>query len=192
MKSKLLSLALGAVTTISISTLATQAQALTFNLNFTGAKSTGTGTATIDDALFIPNQNINNPNGPLTGLTGFQATFTGLSTTPSSTTFNLSDLVGYTFVTDADAKVTDFNFFQQSAKTNADGYSINGFGQLALRLSNINGTVDEYAISATSAAVPFEFSPTAGTALFSALFGLKLALKSKAKKKSLVLSESKA
>lgn len=189
MKSKLLSLALGAVTTISISTLATQAQALTFNLKFTGANSTGTGTATIDDALFVPNQNIFRQNGPLDGLTGFQATFTGLSTTPSSTTFNLSDLVGYFFTTDADNNITDFNFFQ-NGNINSDSYTIQGLNIFTLDLSNNTGLIDRYAISATP--VPFEFSPTAGTALFSALFGLKLALKSKAKKKSLVLSESKA
>ena len=58
MKRKLLNLALGTVATLSMSSLATQAQAITLDLSFTGQNTaaTGTGSVTIDDAFFTPNQ----------------------------------------------------------------------------------------------------------------------------------------
>lgn len=119
MKRKLLNLALGTVATLSMSSLATQAQAITLDLSFTGQSTaaTGTGSVTIDDALLTPNQTIINS---LAGFTAFQATFTDLPNVPSSTTFNLSDVDAFALSTDSNGSIEIFNFV--ATTPNADDF----------------------------------------------------------------------
>ena len=136
MKRKLLNLALGTVATLSMSSLATQAQAITLDLSFTGQNTTatGTGSVTIDDALFTPNQRIFG-SGSLAGFTAFQANFTNLTTVPNSTTFNLSDVTSFILFTDSNNSLTDFNFF---TNPNADGFVARGVAPFTVRVARSN------------------------------------------------------
>lgn len=171
-----------------------EAEAASLNLTFTGTNTsaTGTGTVTFDDALLAPN-NFTFSRSSLSGLTAFEANFTGLPTAPSSTTFNLSDLSGWVFVTDSNASITDINFFG-GGKTNTDGYNVEGIAPFLLNLTNANGFVDNFRVSATQAPEPTsipEPSSALGSALFVTLFGVNGILKSKSKKEQLSLSNSK-
>ena len=145
MKRKLLNLALGTVATLSMSSLATQAQAITLDLSFTGQNTaaTGTGSVTIDDAFFTPNQSF---FGPSPAFTAFQASFTNLPNVPSSTTFNLSDVAAFILTTDSNNSLTDFNFF---TNPNADGFVATGIDVLTVAVADTNtGPVDVFTTNA--------------------------------------------
>ncbi|MEO1558991.1 MAG: hypothetical protein AAFS12_04925, partial [Cyanobacteria bacterium J06632_19] len=149
-----------------------EAEAASLNLTFTGTNTsaTGTGTITFDDAALAPNTF----TGTFDSLTAFEANFTGLPTAPSSTSFNLSDLTSWVFVTDSNASITDINFFARG-KTNTDGYSVEGTAPNTFNLSNANGVVDTFRVSVTQAAEPTsipEPSSALGSALFVTLFGV--------------------
>ncbi|MEH2363004.1 hypothetical protein [Nostoc sp.] len=183
-----LSVLVGAATAVSILATASPSQALskTFDLNLSLQSGTGsaTGTATFDDSLLTPNQSIANSSST-TGLDGFQINFTGLSSTPTATTFNLSDLTGWILQTNSSSQITDLNFFMNSPKTNADGLSIQGFNVFILRVyqgtSTTGSVVAQFGITPTEAtAVPFDIP---GGATIPAVGGLlALGLMRKARK----------
>ncbi|GEM_PF-3737607 len=152
MKCKLLNLACGTVVTLSMSSLATQAQAvvLYFTLDGILTSATGTGTVTIDDTFFGPNLAVSLTKPP--EITAFQATFTGLSTTPSTTSFDLSDVTQFSLFTDANTDIIDFNFVTNA---NADNYTSTPPSILLSELRQNGVLVDGFNINITeSQAVP--------------------------------------
>lgn len=127
---KLLALAstTAAIALMGVVTSTSEAQAATFDLDFTGfsTSTTGTGTVTIDDSLLIPNQVF---FGFTAGITAFQANLTNIPSSPTSTTFNLADVVGgFILVTDASANITDFNIANAA---NGDGFDAFGVAPFA-------------------------------------------------------------
>ena len=114
----------GAVAAVTALAGVAAAAPVTLNLNYTTTIGTGTavGTFTIDDSLLAPNSSASG----LTDLIAFNLTITGLSSSPSSTTFTLADLDDFSFKTDGSGVITDANFFMNVGETNADGYRING------------------------------------------------------------------
>ena len=182
-----LSVLVGAVTAVSILATISPSQALskTFNLNPLLLFGTGsaTGTATFDDSLLTPNQFLFTPNSTA-GLDGFQINFTGLPSTPSATTFNLSDLTGWFLVTNASSQITRLNFFMDSPKINADGLSINGIDIFTFTVNqgtSNDALVAVFSINPTEATpVPFDIP---GGATIPAVGGLlALGLMRKARK----------
>ncbi|MGK7881727.1 MAG: PEP-CTERM sorting domain-containing protein [Crocosphaera sp.] len=144
--------ALAAVTAVSLTNLTAPAQAalvnipLTFNFAFgDSTTSSGTGFVTIDDSNLAPNVLLGGPND-LSGLEGFSATFTDLSSTPSTTTFGLSDLDSWSYRTDGAGDFLDINFFMNEGSTNGDGYRLNGVDPFASELSG-NGQSTFYLIT---------------------------------------------
>ncbi|WGV28987.1 hypothetical protein [Halotia branconii] len=171
------------VTSILATTSPSQALSKTFNLNLVLQSGTGsaTGTATFDDSLLTPNQYIASTSSTA-GLDGFQINFTGLLSTPSATTFTLSDLTGWILTTNSSSQITDLNFFMNSPKTNANGLSIQGVSPFTLNVyqGNSSGSaIAQFGINPTEA-VPFDIP---GGATIPAVGGLlALGLMRKARK----------
>ncbi|MGK7944475.1 MAG: PEP-CTERM sorting domain-containing protein [Microcystaceae cyanobacterium] len=161
---------------------ASVANAATFDLTFTyssgnSTTSSGTGSITIDDALIIPNQSIFFPgkvDGNLDGIEAFSATFIDLATTPTTTTFGLSDLNDWVFETDGDSNITDLNF---ESNANGDGYDLAPSDPLLITLGG-NGPSTIYNINVT----PAETTPEPATLLGLLAFGTVGVLTGKRKK----------
>ncbi|MDJ0598727.1 MAG: PEP-CTERM sorting domain-containing protein [Crocosphaera sp.] len=138
--------ALAAVTALSLTALTTPAQAALINIPLTfdpesGNTSSGEGFFTIDDSNLAPNILLDD----LSDLENFSATFTNLSSIPSTTTFSLSDLSDWIYRTDDLGNIVDVNFFMGAA-TNTDGYRLQGSGPLFIQLSG-NGELATYDIT---------------------------------------------
>ncbi len=133
-----------------------EAQAATFDLTFTGATTTGTGTITIDDSLLIPNQALLDFTA---GITAFQANLTNIPSSPTSTTFNLTDVSNFGLATDASANIIDFNILEAA---NGDAFTASGAAPFTFELSNDGSPVDTVVMGITPAT---EAVPEPGTLL---------------------------
>ena len=167
-----------AATAIGLSTLSLAAQAATVRVPLTYG-SAGTGYFDIDDSLLAPNTNIYFP-GNVNGLQGFSLTFTGLASSPSTTTFTLANLNNWTFTTNGTGTITDANF---RSSGNADGYKLNPNNFLYAELIDPLSGVSFYVITpGTTGPVPVQSTPEPGGVV--ALLGLGLgALASRGKKR---------
>ncbi|GBF82395.1 hypothetical protein AsFPU1_3823 [Aphanothece sacrum FPU1] len=111
---------------------------------------------------------------------GFSLSFTGLASSPTTTTFTLADLTDWEFLTDKTATIALTNF---NSLPNADGYSLFGVGS---NLGAFFRTGEEtfYTITVgTPQPIPEPLTVLgAGTALgFGATFKRKLAKKTNKK-----------
>ena len=167
-----------AATAIGLSTLSLAAQAATVRVPLTYG-SAGTGYFDIDDSLLAPNTNIKLP-GNVNGLQGFSLTFTGLASSPSTTTFTLANLNNWAFRTDGTGTIIDANF---RSSGNADGYKLEPSGALYAGLIDPLSGSSYYDITpGTPGPVPVQSTPEPGGVV--ALLGLGLgALASRGKKR---------
>jgi hypothetical protein len=116
----------GAILTASIPFQS--AQAASFKTTFTfldgeSPSSSGTAYFTVNDSA-ISAIGPNSFGDVFPDVTAFTATFTGLSTSPTTTTFSLADLLGLFVETDAGTNVINAIYF---ATANADGYQTVSF-----------------------------------------------------------------
>ncbi|MFM6482056.1 MAG: hypothetical protein ACKPIF_21705 [Microcystis panniformis] len=140
--------------------------------------SAGTGYFDIDDSLLAPNTNIYFP-GNVNDLQGFSLTFTGLASSPSTTTFTLANLTDWAFETDGTGTIIDANFV---SSLNADGYELKAAEVLLGALIDPLDDASFYNITlGTPGPVPVQSTPEPGGVV--ALLGLGLgALASRGKK----------
>ncbi|MDJ0687391.1 MAG: hypothetical protein QNJ41_02670 [Xenococcaceae cyanobacterium MO_188.B32] len=162
---------------ISLAFTASSASAIstTYDLNFTlnSGSGAGSGTITFDDSLLAPNTNIFFSND-FSNLIDLDATFSGLATTPSTTSFAKNDLSSWIFSTNSNGDITDLNFFMGSLD-NSDGLSIQGVEPFTLDILDVSDSpIASFTINPTPgvAAVPFEFSPTLGLLAVGGIFGI--------------------
>ncbi|WP_066030165.1 hypothetical protein [Microcystis aeruginosa] len=167
-----------AATAIGLSTLSLAAQAATVRVPLTYG-SAGTGYFDIDDSLLAPNTDIFFP-GNVNGLQGFSLTFTGLASSPSTTTFTLANLNDWGFTTDGTGTIIDANF---QSSGNADGYKLDPSDALLAQLIDPLSGSSYYDITlGTPGPVPVQSTPEPGGVV--ALLGLGLgALASRGKKR---------
>ncbi len=76
----------------------------------------------VDSSILAPNSSTIDD---FADLYDWSVSLSGLSSTPSSTTFGLADLFAWILTTDAAGQVVDFNF--RTFAQNADGYGLNAF-----------------------------------------------------------------
>ena len=174
-----------AATAIGLGTLSLAAQAATVRVPLTytyssgvSSGSAGTGYFDIDDSLLAPNTSISFP-GNFNDLQGFSLTFTGLASSPSTTTFTLANLTDWRFVTNGTGTIIDANF---RSSLNADGYGLDTSNTLFSLLTDPLGGQSFYNITpGTPGPVPVQSTPEPGSVV--ALLGLGLgALASRVKK----------
>ncbi|MCZ8223117.1 MAG: hypothetical protein O9324_03920 [Microcystis sp. LE19-84.1B] len=175
-----------AATAIGLGTLSLAAQAATVRVPLTytyssglSSGSAGTGYFDIDDSLLGPNTSILFP-GNVNDLQGFSLTFTGLASSPSTTTFALANLTNWLFKTNGTGTIIDANF---DSSLNADGYDLAPAEVLFGLLIDPQGGESYYQITlGTPGPVPVQSTPEPGGVV--ALLGLGLgALASRGKKR---------
>ncbi|TRT89092.1 MAG: hypothetical protein EWV63_04605 [Microcystis aeruginosa Ma_OC_H_19870700_S124] len=111
---------------------------------------------------------------------GFSLTFTGLASSPSTTTFTLANLNNWAFATNGTGTIIDANF---QSSGNADGYKLEPLDALYAELTApLSGSSDYYITPGTPGPVPVQSTPEPGGVV--ALLGLGLgALASRGKKR---------
>ncbi|MDB9391882.1 PEP-CTERM sorting domain-containing protein [Microcystis aeruginosa] len=159
----------GAILTASIPFQSAQAASFKTTFTFSGGESpssSGTAYFTVNDSAI----SAIGPNGfgdILPDVTAFTATFTGLSTSPTTTTFSLADLGELFIQTDAS---TNVNSAVYVTIVNADGYQTFSFGFGLQFLFSPTGNSTVYASNTSQVPVP---EPSAVLSLL-ALGGLGL------------------
>ena len=159
----------GAILTASIPFQS--AQAASFKTTFTfldgeSPSSSGTAYFTVNDSA-ISAIGPNSFGDVFPDVTAFTATFTGLSTSPTTTTFSLADLLGLFVETDAGTNVINAIYF---ATANADGYQTVSFAFDSQLLISPTGNLTFYVSNTSQVPVP---EPSAVLSLL-ALGGLGL------------------
>ena len=86
----------------------------------------------MDSSLLAPNIFTDDLND----LVSVSITFTGLTASPSSTTFTKDDLAFWVFSTEFSGEIFDMNFFMRGVPSNTDGYAIDGVQVSTLALCN--------------------------------------------------------
>ncbi|MFN9671084.1 MAG: PEP-CTERM sorting domain-containing protein [Microcystis sp.] len=117
----------GAILTASIPFQSAQAASFKTTFTFTGGESpssSGTAYFTVNDSA-ISAIGPSSSGDVFPDVTAFTATFTGLSTSPTTTTFSLADLGALFIQTDASTNVDSAVY---ATIVNADGYQTFSFG----------------------------------------------------------------
>ena len=132
-----------ALTTLVVLALAAPAAAQTYTVtaNFTGPGGiTGTAVLVMDDSTLAPSSSVGNvaanpgPDGPASvpaELISATLTFNNLSTAPTTTTFNRSDLTGLFFRRNGVGNIDGFSF----DGANTDGYVLKAVSRLQTQLN---------------------------------------------------------
>ena len=115
----------------------------TVPLNYTTISgiATASGSVTFDDSLLSSGGTEDQCDA--SQITSFTLTVTGLSGSPSSTSFSKTDLTGWFLTIAPGGRITDLNFFMKGGpcpgKSNADGFVIEGENPFILELFSPTG-----------------------------------------------------
>jgi len=159
----------GAILTASIPFQSAQAASFKTTFTFSGGESpssSGTAYFTVNDSA-ISAIGPSSSENVFPDVTAFTATFTGLSTSPTTTTFSLADLGALFIQTDASTNVDSAVYV---TILNADGYATSSFAFDSQLLISPTGNFTVYVSNTSQVPVP---EPSAVLSLL-ALGGLGL------------------
>lgn len=127
------------------------AQTYTIHRSFTGAGGvTGTATLEMANSTQTGSMNVGSSGAVPAELVSATLTFNTLGASPTTTTFNRSQLSGFFFARTG-GTITDINFW---APANADGYQMSGWGAFSTTISKGGYSSNITNAAAAPAAVP--------------------------------------